>query len=178
MLNQSSRRPWWPFALLGVACLAFLAAVGLWVIGVFMMSDPEPQLVGVRIDGSRITVKAPTCPGEAVEKVQVFDNAAERLLWQASAPRSVAGRRGEVTLWDAEEFLRSGPAAQPHSLPEELDVSFTIAESSGGPGVAFSVPEVTSAQLPEGQFWTNDGPMSAEAIDRQVACHAYEAPSS
>ncbi|MFD4761543.1 hypothetical protein ACFWOJ_22500 [Streptomyces sp. NPDC058439] len=74
----------------------------------------------------------------------------------------------------AEEVLRAGLATQPHSLPEELVVSFTIAESSGGPAVAFTVRELTSAQVPEGQFWTNDGPMSAEAIDRHVACRASE----
>ncbi|WP_406496609.1 hypothetical protein OG936_20970 [Streptomyces sp. NBC_00846] len=44
-----------------------------------------------------------THPGEAVKKVQVFDNVAERLLWQAFAPRSVAGRRGEATLWGASD---------------------------------------------------------------------------
>lgn len=165
VLKQPSRRSWWPFVLFGVVAVACLAAAGVWVAGVFMMSDPGPRPVGVRIDGALITVKAPVCPDESVEKVEVFDNEAERLLWQASAPRAEAGRRGEVRLWEAAAFLKPGLGAQPRNLPEELAVSFTLAGASGGPEVAFSLSEVTMARLSEGHFWTADGPMSPEEID-------------
>lgn len=172
MLNPSRKRPVWPFALLGaVLGLALLTVAGLWVIGVYSMSDPErPLLVGIRIDGTRISVKAPTCPTDTVGKVQVFDSESERLLWQASDPKTPEGKRGAVTLWNPADFLKPGPEAQPVRLPANLDVSFEYAGGEDGTGDVFNIPKVKAAHLPEGHYWTSDGPMTAQALDNQLKC--------
>ncbi|MFJ8665985.1 hypothetical protein [Streptomyces sp. NPDC093600] len=150
--------------------MALIAAAGLWVYGVYSMSDPRPLLVGMRIDGSRVSIKAPTCPTEAVGKVEVFDGTSEKPLWEARDPKSAEGKRGALTLWAGEEFAHSTPGRQPATLPKDLDVLITDAGTEDGSGGLFDTSVIKAAQLPAGQYWTADGPMTAEAIDRQLSC--------
>ncbi|WP_067030852.1 hypothetical protein [Streptomyces dysideae] len=163
-------------ALLG---LALLAALGLGAYTVYRMSDPADTLdIGIRIDGSRISVKAPVCPTDLVERVEVFDGRSEEPLWQATGPKTPEARRGTITLWQKADFLSSKPEAGPRRLPKELDVSIEYAGVDDGTGNVFSVSEVAAAHVPEGQYWTDHGPMTAQDIDDQLKCSsAGESPS-
>ncbi|MFI5817009.1 MULTISPECIES: hypothetical protein [unclassified Streptomyces] len=174
LLNQSRQRPVWPFVLLGsLLGLAVLAAVGTWVYGVYSMSDPATSLVvGMRIDGSRISVKMPTCPTDKVGTVEVYDSDSEKLLWQASGPKTQEGKRGAVTLWKADDFLKAEPGTHPKTLPANLDVSVTFAGVDDGTGDVFNVRKVKAAHVPDGQYWTRDGSRTASQIDAQFKCHA------
>ncbi|MFE7134422.1 hypothetical protein ACFVIM_26545 [Streptomyces sp. NPDC057638] len=172
----AARRNRLPVLLGSVLAVGLLAVVGAWVYGVYAMSAPERGLlVGLRIDGSRVTVKAPTCPTDTVGTVEVFDSETTEPLWRASDPTTQAGKRGELTLWDAAGFARPGPQPQPARLPDRLDVAveYGVGEHGGGPdgsGDVFDTAEAAAAGLPEGQYWTDDGPMTAAAIDGQLRC--------
>ncbi|MGW5611489.1 hypothetical protein ACWEWI_36580 [Streptomyces sp. NPDC003753] len=151
--------------------LALLSAVGVWVYGVYSMSDPKsPLLVGIRIDGSRISVKAPTCPTDKVGTVEVYDSDSGKLLWRASGAKTPEGEQGAVTLWKADDFSKAGPETQPKTLPTNLDVSVTYTGTKDGAGDTFNVPKVKSAQISKEQYWTYDGPKTAAQLDAQLKC--------
>lgn len=61
---------------------------------------------------------------------------------------------------------------QPSPLPRALDVLVTFAGSEDGTGGYFDMRRVLAAKLPDGQYWTDDGPMTGEAIDAQWKCGA------
>ena len=167
------RRPVWPFVLLGTVCgLAVLAAAGLWVYGAYSMSDPATSLLfGIRVDGSRISVKAPTCPTDEVTMVEVYDSGSERLLWRAHGPKTPEGIRGSLTLWKADDFQKAAPRTPPAHLPANLDVSVTYTDGDGT-GDAFDLRKVRAAHVPEGRYWTYDGPKTAAQLDAQLRCGA------
>ncbi|POX50882.1 hypothetical protein [Streptomyces sp. Ru72] len=151
--------------------LALLSAVGVRVYGVRNMSDPQtPLLVGIRVDGSRISVKAPTCPTDKVGTVEVYDSDSDKLLWRASGPKTPEDEQGAVTLWKADDFSKAGPKAQPKTLPTNLDISVTYTGTKDGAGDTFNVPRVESAHIPEEQYWTYDGPKTAAQLDAQLKC--------
>ncbi|MFF5639620.1 hypothetical protein [Streptomyces sp. NPDC012825] len=170
--SGSKKRPIWPFVAAGsVLGVLLLAAGGLWAFGVYSMSEPSRSLlIGVRIEGARVTVKAPTCPTDTVARVEVFDGESTKPLWQAREPRTSEGRSGAVTLWADDEFLKPGPGAQPEKLPRSLDVLFTYAGTGDGTGDVVDVAQVVSAEIPEGWYWTKDGPKTAQEIDKQLKC--------
>ncbi|MFD4761542.1 hypothetical protein ACFWOJ_22490 [Streptomyces sp. NPDC058439] len=173
MLNRRRPRAVWPFVLAGsiLTLGLLLTGVSLWLYGVHRMSDPaEPLLVGIRIDGSRISVKAPTCPSDKVGAIEVYDSETEQRLWRARAPKTPEGRRGAVTLWDNEAFLKPDKEEQPADVPNNLDISFEYAGLDDGAGDVFSMSDVKAAQPPKDQYWTHEGPMTARAIDRQLTC--------
>ncbi len=174
LLNQSRQRPVWPFVLMGsVLGLAVLAAVGTWIYGAYSMSDPATTiLAGIRIDGSRIEVKMPTCPTDKVGMVEVYDSDSEKLLWRASGPKTPEGKRGVVTLWNTDDFLKTSSGKQPKTLPANLDVSVTFAGSEDGTGDVFDVRKAGAAHVSDGQYWTRDGARTATQIDAQIKCHA------
>ena len=157
----------------GSVCgLAVLAAVGTWVYGVYSMSDPATiTLVGVRIDGSRISVKLPTCPTDEVGTVEVYDSDTEKLLWRAKGPKTAEGKRGTITLWKADDFRQAHPAKQPRTLPANLDISVTFAGTEDGTGDVFNVRRVKTAHVSDGQYWTRGGARTAAQIDAQLGCH-------
>ncbi|MEU4270168.1 hypothetical protein [Streptomyces sp. NPDC026092] len=165
--------------LVAVPVLAVLTAAGIWVYGVYAMSDPlNPGLVGIRIDGSRVSIKAATCPTEAVDKVQVFDGESEKPVWQARAPKTPEGKRGALTLWAADAYEHPGPVRQSTPLPKLLDVALTMADGEGGGGDMFDTAVVKAAKVPEGQYWTVNGPKTAEAIDGLLMCGSPNRSSS
>ncbi|MEV1049945.1 hypothetical protein [Streptomyces sp. NPDC049887] len=170
--SNPGKRPVWPFVAAGsVVGVLLLVAGGLWAFGVYSMSEPSrPLLIGVRIDGARVTVKAPTCPTDTVARVEVFDGESTEPLWQAREPRTSEGRSGAVTLWADDEFLKPGPGTRPEKLPRSLDVLFTYARTGDGTGGAIDVAQVTSTEIPEGRYWTEDGPRTAQEIDEQLKC--------
>ncbi|WP_327725017.1 hypothetical protein [Streptomyces europaeiscabiei] len=152
--------------------LTVLSAAGVWVYGVYRMSDPATSvLVGIRIDGSRISVKTPTCPTEKVGTVEVYDSDSEMLLWRADHPKTAEGKHGVVTLWKAGDFFKASPGTQPRTLPTNLDVSVTYAGGEDGTGDVFNLRKVQAAHIPTGQYWTDDGPMTAAQIDAQLNCN-------
>ncbi|MGW1365074.1 hypothetical protein ACWCQP_47820 [Streptomyces chartreusis] len=151
--------------------LTLFSAAGVWVYGVYSMSDPMPLLVGLRFDGSRISVKVPTCPTDKVGTVEVYDSDSEKLLWLANHPRTSEGEQGAVTLWKADGFLKASRGTQPKTLPTNLDVSVTYAGGEDGTGETFNIREVQAVPVPEGQYWTYDGTKSAGQIDAQLQCH-------
>jgi hypothetical protein len=175
-LSEYRRRPVWPYALMWSAVgLAVLVACGTWVWGVHRMSDPATSfVVGMRIEGSRVSVKAPTCPTEWVETVEVYDSDSEKLLWRAHGPRTEEGRHGSFTLWKADDFQRPGARKQPGKLPAYLDVSVTFAGGDDGTGDVFDIREVRAAHLTDGQYWTTRGPRTAAQIDAQFSCKTGE----
>jgi len=164
----------WPFVLLGLLLgPAVLGAACVWVYGVYNMSDPATTiLVGMRVDGSRVSVKAPTCPTDEVGMVEVYDSDSEKLLWHANGPNTAEGQRGAITLWKADDFLKTDLKKQPTTLPANLDVSVTYAGSGDGTGDVFDVRKVKAVHLPEGQYWTSDGALTAAQIDAQLNCRS------
>ncbi|MFR9788006.1 hypothetical protein ACL07V_04900 [Streptomyces sp. MB22_4] len=155
--------------------LALLAAIGVGVYTVRAMSDPETSLlVGIRIDGTRVLVRAPVCPADRVGTVEVYDSDSEKLLWRARRPRTPEGERGAVTLWQADDFLTASPRARPRTLPANLDVSFLYADRDDGLDDVFDLREVRAAHVPADRYWTHDGPMTAAQIDAQLRCGGPE----
>lgn len=172
MLKQHQPRAAWPFVL-GAAAALILGGIGLWTYVIHGMSDPaKPLLVGIRIDGSRISVKAPTCLTDRVAKVEVFDSATEKRLWLARNPKTPVEQQGAVTLWDNEAFTPRPQQERPADLPKNLDVAFEYVGTGDGAGDVFNITEATSASVPAGQYWTYDGPTTAKAIDQQLICTA------
>ncbi|MFE2267227.1 hypothetical protein [Streptomyces griseosporeus] len=156
-----------------VVGLTVVTGVGVWVYGVYSMSDPATSiLAGIRIDGSRISIKAATCPQDKVGTVEVYDSNSEKLLWRASHPTTPAGEKGLVVLWKADDFLEASPETQPKALPTDLDVSVTYAGGEDGTGDVFNVRKVLAAHVPTGHYWTHDGTKSAAQIDAQLQCHS------
>jgi hypothetical protein len=142
------------------------------VYGAYSMSDPATTiLAGIRIDGSRVSVKMPTCPTDEVGMVEVDDSDSEKLLWRASSPKTSEGKRGVITLWNADDFLKTSSGAHPKTLPANLDISVTFAGVEDGTGDVFNVREVKTAHVPDGQYWTRDGSRTAARIDAQLNCH-------
>jgi len=136
------------------------------------MSDPATSLLfGIRVDGSRISVKAPTCPTDEVTMVEVYDSGSERLLWRAHGPKTPEGIRGSLTLWKADDFQKAAPRTPPAHLPANLDVSVTYTDGDGT-GDAFDLRKVRAAHVPEGRYWTYDGPKTAAQLDAQLRCGA------
>lgn len=174
MLSQPRRVPVWPFAVGGsVLVLAVLVAAGTWVYGAYSMSDPATIiLTGIRIDDSRISVKMPTCPTDKVGTVEVYNSDSEKLLWRASGPKTPEGRRGAVTLWKADDFLKASPGTQPRTLPTNLDISVTFPGADDGTGDVFNIRKIKAAHIPDGQYWTRDGARTATQIDAQLKCHS------
>ncbi|MGW6966403.1 hypothetical protein ACWGET_20385 [Streptomyces zaomyceticus] len=176
---QGVKRGWLLRLVLSALGLVALAAViAVWRFLVYGMSDPMPLAVGIRIDGARVSIKAPTCPTEAVDKVEVFDGESEKPLWEARGPKSPEGKRGALTLWAADEYERPGAGRQPTPLPKRLDVSLTDVGGEGGGGEGFDTAVVMAAKVPEGQYWTSKGPMTTEAIDDQLVCGPSDRSSS
>ncbi|MGW7242972.1 hypothetical protein [Streptomyces sp. NPDC054804] len=156
-----------------VLALPLLGAAGTWVYGIYSMSDPATTiLVGARIDGSRISVKMPTCPTDTVGTVEVYDSDSEKLLWRASGPKTLEGKRGVVTLWNADDFLKASSGTQPKTLPANLDISVTFAGTEDGSGDVFNVRELRAAHVAEKQYWTSGGARTAAQIDAQLGCHS------
>jgi len=151
--------------------LAVLGSAGVWVYGVCSVSDPATTiLVGMRIDGSRVSIKAPTCPTDEVAMVEVYDSDSEMLLWRANGPKTAEGKRGAVTLWKSDYFLKTDLKKQPATLPANLDVSVTYVGSGDGTGDVFDVRKAKTVRLPKGQYWTSDGARTATQIDAQLNC--------
>ncbi|MFI5800414.1 hypothetical protein [Streptomyces sp. NPDC051677] len=171
-LNHPRHRPVWPFVLVGsLLGVAVLGAACVWVYGVYSMSDPATTiLAGMRIDGTRVSVKAPTCPTDKVGTVEVYDSDSEKLLWRANSPKTPEAKQGAITLWKADDFLKAGSEAPPKELPTTLDVSVTYAGVDDGTGDVFDIRKVKAAHIPKGQFWTRDGFRTAAQIDAQLQC--------
>ncbi|MET7476951.1 hypothetical protein ABZT17_21630 [Streptomyces sp. NPDC005648] len=124
----------------------------------------------MRIDGSRVSVKFPTCPTDRAETVEVYDGDSEKLPWRAHGPKTPQGERGTVALWKADDFLEATAATQPRGLPRSLDVSVTYAGTDDGTGGVFDVRQVMTAHLGEGRYWTEGCPMTEAEIDAQFGC--------
>ena len=171
-LNEYRKRPVCPFVLMGSAVLvAVLGAVGAFEYMVYRMSDPATTIpVGLRVDGSRVSFKAPVCAGERVQTVEVYDSDSEKLLWRARGPRTAEAKSGAVTLWASDDFRTARPTAQPGTLPKWLDVSVVYAGGDDGTGDVFEVRKVRAARVPAGRYWTREGPMTAAEIDARLSC--------
>ncbi|MDT9698292.1 hypothetical protein [Streptomyces sp. P17] len=176
MLTGAPRSPGPPrsaglFVAGGVVLAAGFVMIGVWVYGVYSMSAPDkPVVLGMRIDGGRVSVKGPLCPNEQADRVEVIDATTEKLLWKATGPRTPTGVRGALTLWNAADYRSASESRQPAKLPALLDVSVSDASGSG-PGTVFDTAAVAKAQLPEGMYWTAYGPKTAAQIDAQLLCN-------
>ncbi|KAB2590566.1 hypothetical protein [Streptomyces arboris] len=147
-----------------------LMALRFWAFFVHSLSDPgSPGLVGMRIDGDTVTVKAGQCPQDRVRRIEVWGGDAERLLWRGDKPRTEEGRRGLLPLWDGKAYRTSSPAGQPSELPETLDVTIDHGPEYGVAEV-FDIAEVRAAALPPGSYWTGDGVRTAEQLDGVLDC--------
>lgn len=147
-----------------------LMALGFWAFFVHTLSDPgSPGLVGMRIDGDTVTVKAGQCPQDRVRRVEVWDSDAERLVWRGDQPLTEEGRRGLLPLWVGKAYRASSPAGQPSELPATLDVTIDHGPEYGVAEV-FDITEVRAAVLPPGSYWTHDGVRTAGQIDAALDC--------
>ncbi|MFB7588496.1 hypothetical protein [Streptomyces sp. NPDC056169] len=146
------------------------ALVFLWVAVVRGMSDPVgPSLLGLRIDGDTVTVKAAQCPSERVRRVELRDSDKEKLVWRADGPLTEEGRGGVLRLWAAEEYRTSLPATRPAELPKLLDVSVGYG-SEDGAGAVFDLAAVRAAAPPAGSYWTAQGVVTGRELDELVDC--------
>ncbi|MGW6707866.1 hypothetical protein ACWGDE_23665 [Streptomyces sp. NPDC054956] len=160
----------------GIAVGAVVALVvftwGLDALGYRSPDDPSLLMAGgVRIDDGRITVKVPVCRKGEVESVRVKDSPQllGKVLWEATGPLTPEVRHGTVTLWQAADFREVSGGERPVPLPGVLQV--LVSDAQGGEGVLFRPDEVAKAELPEGKYWTKDGPRTAAQIDRVRHCN-------
>jgi hypothetical protein len=174
VLNHSRPGAVW-LALLGSAVgMLLLTAVGLWVYGVYSMSDPGPPVSGARMERGVILVKVPVCPADKPQRLEVqdYDAAASsnspKVIWRASGPTDAAAKRGEVELFSGRGFRRSAPIPAPSDIPPNIEVDYEGPEWHGGD--VFNVKEITKAKLKPGQYWTSKGPKTAAQIDAQLQC--------
>lgn len=148
----------------------------LWVTVVTGMSDPVgPSLLGLRIDGDTVTVKAAQCPSERVRRVELHDSDSERLVWRADGPLTAEGRGGPLRLWAAEDYRTARPATGPAELPEQLDVSVAYG-SDDGAGAVFDLAAVRAAAPPAGSYWTPEGIRTGRELDELVDCGGEKVP--
>ncbi|MFJ9641193.1 hypothetical protein [Streptomyces sp. NPDC101178] len=147
-----------------------LMALGFWAFFLRTFSDPgSPGLVGMRIDGDTVTVKAGQCPQDRVRRVEVWGSDGERRIWRGDGPLTEEGQRGLLPLWDGEAYRASSPAARPSELPKRFDVTVDHGPDHGVSEV-FDIEEVRSAALPPGSYWTRGGVRSAEQLDGLLDC--------
>lgn len=152
-----------------------LASTSLLAAGcVLGPSDPEDTPVnGVRAEGSTFVVKVPRCSTDKLRRVEVtdFDDTSDnpRLLWWASDPTTPSAREGIARLWTGEGFAHHAPKPAESAVPRNVEVDY-IFSTGDGYGDVFSPRKVSKAKLKTGQFWTSNGPMTAEEIDAQLAC--------
>ncbi|MDN3263471.1 hypothetical protein QWJ26_27395 [Streptomyces sp. CSDS2] len=163
-----------PLVLSSIGLGVIVAAVLAWQFFVHALSDPTPLAVGIRIDGTQVAIKVATCPTETVDKVEVFDGDTEERLWAARTPKSPEGKRGALSLWAADEYEHPGSGQQPKPLPRRLDILLTQEGGDGGGGGVVDTAAARAANVPNGQYWTANGLMSAEAIDGQLTCDSSE----
>ncbi|WP_314613412.1 hypothetical protein [Streptomyces stackebrandtii] len=162
----------------GLIAAAILAApialAFLWIKFLTVMSHPDgPSLLGLRIDGDTITVKAAQCPSERVRRVELYDGDSEKLVWRADDPLTEEGRGGLLRLWAAEEYRTSRPATRPAELPKQLDVSVGYG-SEDGAGAAFDLAVVRAAAPPAGSYWTPEGIRTGRELDELLGCGGDE----
>ncbi|MFD8977177.1 MULTISPECIES: hypothetical protein [unclassified Streptomyces] len=163
---------------IGLIALAILAApialAFLWIKFLTVMSDPVgPGLLGLRIDGDTITVKAAQCPSERVRRVELYDGESEKLVWRADDPLTESGRGGLLRLWAAEEYRTSRPATRPAELPKQLDVLVDYT-AEGGAGGVFDLAAVRAAAPPAGSYWTPEGIRTGRELDDLLDCGGDE----
>ncbi|MDV5146475.1 hypothetical protein R1T08_20290 [Streptomyces sp. SBC-4] len=142
----------------------------LWVSVVTGMSDPiGPSLLGLRIDGDTVTVKAAQCPSDRVRQVELRDSDSEKLVWRADGPLTDEARGGLLRLWAAEEYRTSRPATRPAELPDQLDVLVEYG-SEGAAGAVFDLVAVRAAAPPAGSYWTPQGVVTGRELDELIDC--------
>ncbi|MGW6707864.1 hypothetical protein ACWGDE_23655 [Streptomyces sp. NPDC054956] len=126
---------------------------GVALFGIRSMGDPYPSLFGVRVDGGRIAIKVPLCPGQKVVSVRVRDFDGRKTLWKASAPATPEVLRGEVTLWRSEDFLKSGGGQQPAKLAEAYEVTVEVL-LPGEEGTSDDVTATVWVPKEQSEAWT------------------------
>ncbi|MEU3838836.1 hypothetical protein AB0E88_02165 [Streptomyces sp. NPDC028635] len=138
-----------------------------------MPSDPaDPPAFGARISGGTITVKAPLCPADRFERIDVSDaddvgSETPKTLWWASGPQTRQAKAGLLHLWSGQGFAHHAPA--PASTPDNLNVGYTDSSGDGRDDV-LPLQEIAKAKLGPGDYWTHDGPKTAAEIDAQLSC--------
>ncbi|PWS42858.1 hypothetical protein DKT74_19870 [Streptomyces sp. ZEA17I] len=153
-----------------------LMALGFWMFFINVLSDPvSPGVVGMRIDGDTVTVKAGQCPQDRVRWVEVRGSGTERLIWRGDRPLTEEGRSGLLPLWDAKAYGTTSAAARPSELPRTLDVSIDHGPEYGVAEV-FDIAKVRAADLPPGSYWTRDGVRTARQLDGIPYCGGSGAP--
>ncbi|POG44401.1 hypothetical protein BV881_26745 [Streptomyces sp. ZL-24] len=153
-----------------------LLAFGFWALFLHVFSHPvSPGIVGMRIDGDRVTVKAGQCPQDRVRRVEVWDSDTERLIWRGDRPLTEEGRSGLLPLWDAKAYGTTSAATQPSELPKTLDVSIDHGPEYGVSEV-FDIAKVRATVLPPGSYWTRDGVRTAEQLDGIPDCGGSSGP--
>ncbi|MFJ4828138.1 hypothetical protein ACIP5L_33215 [Streptomyces bacillaris] len=153
-----------------VASIILLVAAGIWVYGVRAMSHPvSPSLLGARIDGDTVTVKAAQCPQDRVRRVEVRDAETGRLLWYGDRPLTEEALHGVVPLWDGKGYRYSGPAGRPSELPPEFEVVVDQDPDSGAVEW-FETAKIRAAAPPPGSYWTPGGIKTAAELDAVLEC--------
>lgn len=153
-----------------VASIIVLAAAGIWVYGVQAMSHPVAlSLLGARIDGDTVTVKAAQCPQDRVRRVEVRNAETGRLLWYGDRPLTEEGLHGVVPLWDGKGYRYSGPAGRRSELPAEFEV---VVDQDPDFGAAewFDTARIRAAAPPPGSYWTPGGVRTAAELDAVLEC--------
>ncbi len=129
-------------------------------------------MFGARVEGEGISVKIPLCSTDEIRRVEVtdFDDTKHEnppILWWASQPMSPTAGKGVVKLWSGDGFAHHAP--RPSVVPRNLDVSYTDPSGDGRDDV-LDVRLLSRARLKAGEYWTSDGPETAEQIDGQLNC--------
>ncbi|MBT2468401.1 hypothetical protein J7E97_11060 [Streptomyces sp. ISL-66] len=162
---------WWQKAGIAIGVLAIVVvSYGLMAIGYHSPDDPYIYQVGVRITDGRITVNVPTCPQGGVKVVRLKDYLRRKTLWTATEPLTPEAQHGTITLWQSEDFREASAGEQPAVLPRVMEVWVTT-KTRDGSGALFRPDEVAAAELPDGAYWTKDGPGTAAQINRRRFCN-------
>ncbi|MFC9327382.1 hypothetical protein [Kitasatospora sp. NPDC057015] len=152
---------------------ALTCTVGL--SGCFM-SDPDPFPFGYRMTEGSVEVFVPMCPEDRLESIRAADVSGERVeLFSATRPTPSQADKGSFIIHDSRGWAPEGFEERQifHSstdLPKLLEVDYGITSGSGAADVA-DLDKVAAATLEPGQYWTRNGVMTAEQINKQFHCN-------
>ncbi|MEU1184053.1 hypothetical protein ABZ464_41840 [Streptomyces sp. NPDC005820] len=154
--------------------LLALAAVTTTGCTHFLPSHPIPPSLGARLEGDTIVVKFPVCPTDEIHRVEVYDwdddeHDTPRIVWWATDPTTPSARAGLATLWTGEGFAHAAARPAASAIPPHIGVAYEDPTGDGRDGV-FTVRTIEKAELKPGQYWTHDGPLTADEIDGQLKC--------
>ncbi|WP_217144207.1 hypothetical protein [Streptomyces sp. AC627_RSS907] len=135
----------------------------------------ENLVLGFRVTDADVQVKVPVCPGEELDRVEVWDPGSEtreeKLLWWGEGPTGEAAANGLIKLWSPTGYRKAATSDKPAEVPSPVDVSVTYAHQEDSVGDLVDFEEAAKDPSAEDRYWTIQGKtMTAREIDEQLSC--------